>query len=264
MAQATRTRADSPTKNCTLDGCDRPLRARGRCVQHYKQMHGTTWAYQQVELPCDWCGKVTAKPKTSRYSARYCSTLCRDAGQKVATSCPVPDTHPSRSSAVPPTHPSRVPTLCAVPPDHPSRLAHPCQWCGTLTDKLRYCTLDCRRRAKRVRRKGREADGHTYSWSHVIRVLALLGGCCAYCAQPIDGPPDPDHVVPLSRGGSNGNGNILPSCKLCNSDKRQLLLHEWATDRALRGKPPVRTTFDRSEPAFAHLLPDVFTSCHAA
>ena len=30
-----RTRSDSPTKNCTLDGCEKPLRARGMCATHY-------------------------------------------------------------------------------------------------------------------------------------------------------------------------------------------------------------------------------------
>lgn len=34
-----RTKADSPTKNCTVDGCGRALRARGLCGSHYNQAH---------------------------------------------------------------------------------------------------------------------------------------------------------------------------------------------------------------------------------
>jgi len=96
-----------------------------------------------------------------------------------------------------------------------------------------------------------------------MRVFALLGYCCAYCRQPVEGLPDPDHVVPLSRGGSNGNGNILPSCRPCNSDKRDLLLWEWDVDSLARNKPRVHTRLDLADPAFAHLLPDSIASAAA-
>ena len=36
-----------------------------------------------------------------------------------------------------------------------------------------------------------------------------------------------DHVVPLSRGGSNGIGNYLPSCRSCNSSKKDKFITEW-------------------------------------
>ena len=64
---------------------------------------------------------------------------------------------------------------------------------------------------------------------------------CAYCDQRVEGQPDPDHVVPLSRGGSNSITNILPSCRACNSDKRDLLLAEWRMDRQRRCLPARRT-----------------------
>lgn len=46
---------------------------------------------------------------------------------------------------------------------------------------------------------------------------------------------EPDHVIPLSRGGSNSITNVVPACKPCNSGKRDLLLSEWYADRARRG-----------------------------
>jgi hypothetical protein len=33
--------------------------------------------------------------------------------------------------------------------------------------------------------------------------------------------------VPIARGGLDENSNVLPACHRCNSDKRDLLLHEW-------------------------------------
>ncbi len=36
-----------------------------------------------------------------------------------------------------------------------------------------------------------------------------------------------DHVVPLSRGGLTTKSNLVPCCKTCNNQKRELLPLEW-------------------------------------
>lgn len=36
-----------------------------------------------------------------------------------------------------------------------------------------------------------------------------------------------DHVVPMSRGGNHGIGNMMPLCSSCNSSKGTKLLIEW-------------------------------------
>jgi 5-methylcytosine-specific restriction endonuclease McrA len=36
-----------------------------------------------------------------------------------------------------------------------------------------------------------------------------------------------DHIVALSRGGKSTKGNVVPSCKACNSKKKYLLPIEW-------------------------------------
>ena len=69
-----------------------------------------------------------------------------------------------------------------------------------------------------------------------MRIYLAIGGC-AYCGEQTD-DMQPDHVIPLSRGGSNSITNIVPSCGLCNADKRDLYLHEWYADRERRGLPP--------------------------
>ena len=53
---------------------------------------------------------------------------------------------------------------------------------------------------------------------------------CAYCGNPAD---TTDHVIPVSRGGTNLPANRVPACGRCNSSKRDLTLEEWiATGRA--------------------------------
>ncbi len=53
-------------------------------------------------------------------------------------------------------------------------------------------------------------------------------GRCYYCG----GATAPkaltmDHIVPISRGGKSTKGNVVPSCKACNNQKKQLLPMEW-------------------------------------
>lgn len=49
-------------------------------------------------------------------------------------------------------------------------------------------------------------------------------GICHYCHQKFR-PSDltMDHIVPLSRGGKNNKGNVVPACKACNSKKKDQL-----------------------------------------
>ncbi len=55
-------------------------------------------------------------------------------------------------------------------------------------------------------------------------------GKCHYCGQPT--PPKEltmDHVVPIARGGKSSKGNVVPCCKACNTQKKNLLPMEWET-----------------------------------
>lgn len=54
--------------------------------------------------------------------------------------------------------------------------------------------------------------------------IAFYGHRCAYCGGPYD---HLDHVIPLSRGGSNWPANIRPSCEHCNLSKGAKLITEW-------------------------------------
>ena len=55
-------------------------------------------------------------------------------------------------------------------------------------------------------------------------------GICHYCHKKFK-PSEltMDHIVPISRGGKNNRGNVVPSCKACNTKKKNLLPIEIAT-----------------------------------
>jgi 5-methylcytosine-specific restriction endonuclease McrA len=63
------------------------------------------------------------------------------------------------------------------------------------------------------------------------RLIARYGGLCAYCPAPWK---QLDHVVPVTRGGRHGIGNIVPACVRCNTSKNDRTVMEW---RLLRGGP---------------------------
>lgn len=69
-------RADSPTKSCTHNGCDRPLRARGLCSTHYNQQH-QPGRHRLEARPCEVCQTVVMRTPGDRYRT-VCSVPCRN------------------------------------------------------------------------------------------------------------------------------------------------------------------------------------------
>jgi 5-methylcytosine-specific restriction endonuclease McrA len=53
-------------------------------------------------------------------------------------------------------------------------------------------------------------------------------GICYYCGRSIlPKQLTMDHIVPMARGGKTTKSNVVPSCKECNNQKKQLLPMEW-------------------------------------
>ena len=51
----------------------------------------------------------------------------------------------------------------------------------------------------------------------------LQRGLCAYCGGAFsEGELTMDHVVPMARGGRSVKGNVVASCKPCNTRKKLL------------------------------------------
>ena len=54
-------------------------------------------------------------------------------------------------------------------------------------------------------------------------------GLCHHCGGQF--PPQTltmDHLVPIIRGGKSSKGNVVPSCKTCNSERKYRLPFEAA------------------------------------
>lgn len=267
-----RTRADSPTKVCTEPECDRPLRAKGMCAYHYNSKVNPPKKATPVECPI--CGTVTMKRDKSR---RFCSLSCRDVWRR---------------------HPANRLTRCPIPPDHPSmvlmrqmdeererakeaqrqardverrgklyawRTTRQCPGCACRFTPLYApnavcCSRRCAKRISRQRRRAREHGARgEFTWSEFMRIARRFDYCCAYCGEKPE-RLDPDHVVPLSRGGTNTPSNLLPCCLMCNSSKNAMTLSEWAAWLAERGLPARRTTWTPSDARYVHLTDALLTT----
>jgi 5-methylcytosine-specific restriction endonuclease McrA len=68
------------------------------------------------------------------------------------------------------------------------------------------------------RRRSAAADGG-HSKTDIALIFASQDGKCAYCAGIISIGYHVDHIVPLSRGGSNWPKNIQLLCPTCNKKK---------------------------------------------
>ena len=68
-------KADSPTKTCTRNGCDKALRARGLCSTHYNQAH-QPGRHAAKQTACTVCGTSIARPP-SNVRRPACSVQCR-------------------------------------------------------------------------------------------------------------------------------------------------------------------------------------------
>lgn len=218
------------TKDCRGKYCS--PQCNGIAKQHVRQQS------------CSACNApVPSRPNDKRYR-RTCSNQCRnflrtgkwpDAGKTLVG--PVERVPAGRAT----------PRITEVASTRRGFVSAGCAWCGTwfvqdlrvTTEPMRYCSKQCGKRYGRAQRRALEmnADG-TYTWAEVMRIYMSLGKRCAYCnraGQVIE----PDHVIPLSKGGSNSITNVVPCCKTCNQDKRAMLLPEWYASRKRRGLPPV-------------------------
>ena len=80
--------------------------------------------------------------------------------------------------------------------------------------------------AASARRRVRMANFGGNFTSKEFKVLCeAFENKCAYCGQEL--PLGPDHLVPLSRGGSNSIDNIVPCCRYCNSAKHAKTYEEY-------------------------------------
>lgn len=95
--------------------------------------------------------------------------------------------------------------------------------------RRRWCALNLQRinaysRARRAREQN--APGH-HTDTDVELQYRSQRGCCWHCGKELTDVFQVDHLIPLSRGGSNAPENLVISCAFCNQSKNDRLPQEW-------------------------------------
>lgn len=164
-------------------------------------------------IACIKCGTETRKYPFRLSQAAYCSSECR-------TSDMVGSNNPNfknvetnwkcaycRKGFRKYTGNGKAPICCSVHCKAMLQKKH-----DTVTDKFRHA-----RRVRNVRlRSARQGDNH-HSQKEWRDLLALFNGQCAACGSSSN--IHRDHVMPLSKGGSDSIDNIQPLCRRCNLTK---------------------------------------------
>ena len=71
------------------------------------------------------------------------------------------------------------------------------------------------KRIKKEREKAQKLKKSSW-WQNKIRE-----GLCHYCEQKFAAKElTMDHIVPIARGGSSTQGNVVPACRPCNQKKK--------------------------------------------
>lgn len=81
---------------------------------------------------------------------------------------------------------------------------------------------------KNSTRRARLCGSFTQTELEQVKLAQWFGNlCCYYCGCNIDDIYHIEHVIPISRGGSNTIDNIVLACPSCNHSKGNKLVVEW-------------------------------------
>lgn len=215
------------SKQCAVDGCEQPHRAKGLCSTHYnQQMPGR---HRKVEVICEGCGSVVVKQKSNRYRV----TCSLDCWYKITFGGERPEK--PRRELVGPVRFAKPTTAPVVEvPGRRGFVGVVCDWCGesflhdlSVTGSVSVCcSKKCSRKASSARRdivRGR--FGITK-----VRRMAIYerdGWVCQLCHEPVDRTlhwsdnmaPSLDHIECQSWAliPDHSDENLRLAHRLCNA-----------------------------------------------
>jgi 5-methylcytosine-specific restriction endonuclease McrA len=77
----------------------------------------------------------------------------------------------------------------------------------------------------RIRKERERQLENTLTCRELSQLWRYYNGRCAYCGE--NKPLEPDHLIPVIRGGGRTMANIVLACDSCNSSKGTKAFEEW-------------------------------------
>jgi 5-methylcytosine-specific restriction endonuclease McrA len=90
-----------------------------------------------------------------------------------------------------------------------------------------------RREHEATRRAKKSGDNERYTAADIESLMNHQRSRCVYCRQSIKTKFHVDHILPLSKGGTNGKRNIQLLCQPCNQTKHARHPIDFAQSRGL-------------------------------
>jgi 5-methylcytosine-specific restriction endonuclease McrA len=101
-----------------------------------------------------------------------------------------------------------------------------------LKQRLKYKESPFRMQEAARKRRAQHSGGAGLTEDQWLQILEINDNRCAYClVQSTD--LEVDHVVPLAKGGTHEESNIVPACSECNTSKNDKLLLEIFAPRLI-------------------------------
>jgi len=196
------------TKKVCLN-CGKEFDAKNKCSNTKycnPQCGHELWYSQSIEKSrkikkCLHCGGEF-NAVTYLYASQYCSASCR-----------------GKQNAINRVR-GAICRQCGIDFNTPNKHLNTCPSCAkeNMLNKVK-------RRNKHIRYLRRGAAGPHHSDSDWQRLLHRYNGKCAYCGERT--ALHKDHIIPISKGGTDSMGNILPACRECNLSKSDKFIVEW-------------------------------------
>jgi len=237
-----------PTKGkhrttCTVEGCTNRHQAHGFCAKHLArlQRHGSPYIKTTSKLAtCELCGITFPYPSRTKY-VRFCCRehankwhyekakrkriigKCKRCGCEIKTYAFYDKKYCDSCRWIAVTEARTRTVKCRICGEHMTTANPHNDICKTCSYEKRIKKTIKRNNRRKAMRRG--ALGPTHTEQEWETLLASYNGMCAYCGtKPSE---HRDHVLPISRGGSDAITNILPACKMCNLRKGARTLEEW-------------------------------------
>lgn len=230
---------------CSIDGCESPHVAKGFCQLHYQRNYRTG---SPIKKPCrtnplrdHTCAYCGSSYQSRSNHTKFCSTKCLDRNnylrhreQKLTSAREYRKNNQEKIKA------SRKEKYQANRDE--MRIRNRENYLLNREERVKAAIKYQAEHPEIValtRSRRRAAVNFRISTQDHRKLLHLYRGCCAYCSVKLGkwGREDGnslqwDHVVPLARGGANGVGNLVPSCRNCNLSKNASTVMEWKIRKA--------------------------------
>ncbi len=240
-------------KRCSVEGCNGKHKARGYCDKHYRRILNTgtlktkrdvtTWKKAGINCEYEGCKKksVIAGLCSNHYKQkqRYgkpgrtvfdnsgeCSVDGCEAKAHVKGMCRIHYYRVKHNGDPHKLIKGHNTGFCSVCNEKKAKKKGMCDGCYA---KWAYQNVESYRESRNNTQRKRRASKRGLESEHYTKqeVLEKTSGKCSICGKEINSSikfPDPysftfEHVVPLSKGGSNKLINVMPAHYLCNVRK---------------------------------------------